>query len=337
MILASMALSTSWLTGCFLGSDNSGPSSEAVKASDAAAAKAGTDLEASIADMSDMEQFQYGKEDLTSLHNSQEQFGEALRLNPGNSKARLGLALTGVLIAAQSPRLADLINRTLDSKSPFDPQLTEDAPETRILILRKVAEASTWPEFHEVQDAIADTMLPALEEAINHLNAVYQDPAFSMTLTIEGETREIDHAEAGILLAGVRAIHGLLTLFLSYDIDIDYNGSYDYIEELAQIDTVRNFSDLSGAQRAALNKAVTILSPASPFMAVRPAWKARLAGVDDEIKAALNVLKEAMASIEQERDPQEDDLLSICEPFQDGGKPGRCDAFVRGWLRGRCS
>lgn len=318
LILAAMACSTSWLTGCFLGSDNSGPSAEAVKESDAAAAKAEANLEASLANMTDMDQFQYGKEDLTSLHNSQQQYGEALRINPGNSKARLGLALTGVLIAAQSPRLADVINRTLDSKSPFDPEVTEDAVETRIAVLRKVAEASTWPEFHEIQDAIADTMLPALEEAINHLNAVYQDPSFTMTLTIEGETREIDHAEAGIMLAGVRTIHALLTLFLSYDIDIDDNGSYDYIEALVDLDTIDNFSELTASQRAALNKAVAVLSPTSPFMAVRPAWKTRLAGVDDEIKAALNVLKEAMTSIEKERDPQEDDLIRVCKPFAEG-------------------
>ena len=89
--------------------------------------------------MSDMEQFQYGKEDPTSLHNSRTQFAEALRLNPGNSKARLGLALTGVLIAAHSPQLASTINRTLDNNSPFDPGVAQDAPETRIVVLRKVA------------------------------------------------------------------------------------------------------------------------------------------------------------------------------------------------------
>lgn len=318
LILAAAAVSASWLTGCFLGSDNSGPSAESVKESDAAAARAETDLEASLSRMSDMEQFQYGKEDLTSLRNSRQQFGEALRLNPGSTKARLGLALTGVLLAAQSQRLAAVINRTLDSKSPFDPGLTEDAPETRIAVLRKVAEAATLPEFHEIQDAIADTMLPALEEAIDHLNAVYKDPAFSMTVTIEGETREFDHAEAGIMLAGVHAIHGLLTLFLSYDLDIDHGGSYDYIEALAGLDTVKDFSDLSADQRAALNKAAAILSPTSPFMAVRPAWKARLAGVDDEIKTALNVLKEALQSVAKESDPQEDDVIRICGPFEEG-------------------
>ena len=45
-----------------------------------------------------------------------------------------------------------------------------------------------------------------------------------------------DHVRHTIL------IHGLLTLWLSYDIDIDYNGSYDYLQDLANIDTAKNFS-----------------------------------------------------------------------------------------------
>jgi hypothetical protein len=319
LILAAMAASTSWLTGCFLGSDNSGPSAEAVKSSDSAAEKASASLQTSLEHMSDMEQFQYGKEDLTSLRASRDDFGAALRINPGNSKARLGMALTGVLLAAQDPKLATVINRTLDNKSPFDVSLTENASAMRAEVLRKVAEAATWPEFHEIQDAIGEVMLPALDEAIGHLNAVYQDPSFVLSLTIEGETREIDHAEAGILLAGVRSIRGLLTLYLSYDIDVDYNGSYDYIQTLSGLDTVDDFDQLTPAQRDGLNKVASILAPTSPFMAVRPLWKARLAGVDDEIKSALDILKESMASIDKEKDPQADDLIHVCGQFEEGG------------------
>jgi hypothetical protein len=319
LMLAAMAASTSWLTGCFLGSDNSGPSAEAVKSSDSAAEKATASLQTSLEHMSDMEQFQYGKEDLTSLRASRDDFGTALRINPGNGKARLGMALTGVLLAAQDPKLAAVINRTLDNKSPFDVSLTENASAMRADVLRKVAEASTWPEFHEIQDAIADVMLPALDEAIGHLNTVYQDPAFILSLTIEGEAREIDHAEAGILLAGVHAIRALLTLYLSYDIDVDYNGSYDYIQTLSGLDTVDDFDQLTPAQRDGLNKVASILAPTSPFMAVRTDWSARLAGVDDEIKSALGILKEAMASIDNEKDPQADDLIRICGEFEEGG------------------
>ncbi|GEM_PF-2857917 len=318
LMLAAMAASTSWLTGCFLGSDNSGPSAAAVKQSDSSANLASADMEKSLARMSDMQQFQYGKEDLSSLHSSRDEFAAALRINPGNSKARLGMALTGVLIAAQSPKLAGVINRTLDNKSPFDVNTTRNAPLMRAEVLRKVAQASTWPEFHEIQDAIADTMLPALDEAINNLNAVYQDPNFSMNLTIEGQTRELDHAEAGILLAGVHAIHGLLTLYLAYDIDVDYNGSYDYIQTLSGLDTVDDFSQLTAAQRDGLNKVASILAPTSPFLAVRPAWKARLANVDDEIRSALDILKEAVGSIANERDDQSDDLIRICGLYETG-------------------
>ena len=90
-------------------------------------------------------------------------------------------------------------------------------------VLRKVAAASTFPEFHELQDSIGNVLLPALDDAIGRLKAAYDDPDFSMTLTLDGEPRELDHAEAGILLAGVHAIRGLITLWLSYDLDIDYH------------------------------------------------------------------------------------------------------------------
>jgi hypothetical protein len=318
LLVAALATSTA-LTGCFLGSESSGPSSEEVKKSDEAALVASGKLEATVANMQDIEQFSYGKEDLSDLKASRAQFEEAARLNPGNNKAQLGMALTGILLAAQSTRLSTLINQTLEAKSPFDSRLPEQAPLMRGEVLRKVAQASTLPEFHLIQDAVADTMLPALDEAIINLTRVYQDPAFSMKLFIEGDSLELDHAEAGVLLAGVHAIHGLLTLYLAYDIDIDHEGSYDYLEALTGIGDIENFEDLTLEQRAALNKAAVILGPTSPFLAVRPAWKARLANVDDEMKRALDILKESAASLATETDPQANDLIHLCAPLEFGG------------------
>jgi hypothetical protein len=318
-LLAAMAASTTWLGGCFLGSDDNGPSAENVGKSNTSTEKGNDGLVNSVTRMSDFSQFEYGKEDLTQLRTARADYEEALRLNPGNSQAQLGMALTGILLAAQSDHLSKVINQTLEAKSPFDTRVAEGAPAARAGVVRKVAEASTLPEFHVIQQAIADTLLPALDDAINRLNAVYHDPAFSMTLTIDGESRELDHAEAGILLAGVHAIKGLLTLWLSRDIDIDYNGSYDYLESFADLDTIQDFSQLTAKQRADFNKAAEILSPSSPFLAVRSGWGDRLAGVDDEIKNALNILKEAIASIDHEGDPQANDLIHICAGLEEGG------------------
>ena len=312
LILAAVAVSTTWLSGCIFGSDNSGPSAEETKKSNDAATRATGDLESNVARMQNGP-YSYGKEDLTALKNSNSQFAEAVRLNPGNSKAQLGLAVTGVLLAAQSPKLSTVINQTVEGQSPFEPKLTEDAPLKRMAVLQKVAVAAqTWPEFHAVQDSIAQVLLPALEEAITHLQVAYDDPNFTMTMTIDGKPRELDHAEAGILLAGFHAIHGLVTLWLSYDIDVDDNGSYDYISGLDGLDTVKKFTDLTAEQRASLNVVAKILGPTSPFMAVRPTWKAKLAAVDGEIKSALDIIKESVASIGQESDDQSNDLLHIC-------------------------
>ncbi len=291
---------------------NEGPSTQEKKTSDSTAALAASDLNGAVARMSNLSQYQYGKEDLTQLRNSREEFAATVRVNPGNGKAQLGMALTGVMLAAQSNRLSSVINQSLDAKSPFDTRVTNTAPAMRLAVLQKVAAAAQFPEFHAIQDAIADTLLPALEDAITHLQVAYNDPAFSMTLTIEDKPRELDHAEAGVLLAGVHAIHGLLTLWLAYDYDLDANGSYDYLQSLQDVGTIHDFSQLTADQRAAFNQLTTLLGPGSPFLAVKPAWQTKLAGVDDEINSALGILKESVGSLKVRSNPAE--LLHLCAP-----------------------
>lgn len=313
---AALAASAAWLGGCFLGADD-GPSAEQKKQSTAATSQGNDQFQGAVKDMTGS-QYRYGKEDLTQLKSSQASYAEAARLNPGNSQAQLGLALTNILLAAQDPRLADVLNRTVDGKSPFDTKLVDDAPVLRSGVLQKVAAASTWPEFHEIQDSIDKVLLPALEDALARIKIAYDDPSFSMSLTMDGKTIELDHAEAGILLAGVHAIHGLVTFWLSYDVDIDYQGSYDWIQALDGIDSVKHFSDLTEAQRDALRKGTELFGPNAPFLAVRPAWKDRLSKVDDEINSALNILKESLASISRETDAQDDDLIHLCAPFEAG-------------------
>lgn len=324
LFTAAVAASSVWLAGCFLGADDSGPSDEQKKQSATVAAQGSGQLEGAVTNMTSS-QFQYGKEDLTQLKQSQASYAEAARLNPGNSQAQLGLALTNILLAAQDPRLADVLNRTVDGKSPFDSRLADGAPLLRGVVLAKVADASTWPEFHEIQDSIEKVLLPALEDAIARVKIAYDDPNFSMTLTIQGTPRELDHAEAGILLAGIHALHGLVTLWLSYDLDIDYNGSYAWIEALQDIGSVNNFSDLTADQRDALRKGTELFGPNAPFLAVRPAWQDRLSQVDDEINASLNIVRESLGSIAKEEDAQDDDLIHLCVPFETGSCIARPD------------
>lgn len=307
--MAGIATTAAVLTGCF-GED--GPSAAEKKDSKSASTAATQNLGTAMGAMTNFDQYEYGREDLTSLRTANVDFRKAIKLDPGNRQARLGAAVTGVLLAAQSDRLSKVVNQTLEADSPFDVSFVSDAPMAKGAVMQRISAAAEFPEFHEIQDAVADTLLPALDEAIANLRSVVADPAFSMTLTVDDRAIEIDHAEASVLLAGFLGIKGLATLYLARDIDIDIDGSYDYIQDLEGIGEVENFSDLTDAQEAAFNKLAGLLKPGSNFLGVRAGWKDRLALVDDHIKEALSVAKSGLNSIKTETDDQEDDLLRLC-------------------------
>ncbi len=301
------------LYGCI--SSSNGPSTADQNASDAAVNQANAELSGTVTDLSNISQFQYGKEDLTSLKNSNADFQHALQLNPGNEQAKVGAALTGVLLAAQSPGISNQINHTVDAGSPLNLELPKQAPLARLAVVRAVAAQDTIPEFHQIQDSVAAILLPALEDAIAKLTDVYNDPNFSMTLTIDSSARKLGHAEIAVLLAGFKTTHALSTLLLAYDYDIDDSGSYDYLRVLDSmgvdsLSQVSDFSTLPQSQKDAINTLTGLLKPGSPFLAVRPAWQAKLAGVDGEINDALAVLQNGLAAVEAQTDP--DYLLHVC-------------------------
>lgn len=305
-------LSTSFFVGCF-GDDS--VSSGDMTTSQTRTAAANDSLNQVMAHMMS-DNYEYGNEDLSTLTQAHATYESALSSHPGNTSALFGSALTEVLLAAQNPRLSDLLNRTVEAPSPFDPDLAQTSSATRVLLMKKAATlAETFPEFHEVQDALADEMLPALEKAIEKIDRVYNDPAFSIKLTVDGETREIGHGEVGLLLGGLKGLTGLLTLFLSYDFDFDQNGSYAYIDDLESIGSIENFDVLTTAQSAALKHVTELLAPNSTFYAVRPTWQARLNQVEGHFEDAANIAKASLQYISTKNDLQGDDLISVCKPI----------------------
>jgi hypothetical protein len=299
------AVATAGLTGCF--STDVGPSAEDIQRADSSAAVGTGKLDGVFKDLTSPD-YEYGNGNLTRLRSADADFQAALKLDPSNPEARFGASLTGVLLAQQSAKVKELFDEALNGTSPLNSGLTKQGAAARVAVLGRLA-ATDRPEVHELQDAVADTLLPALEDAIRNLQALYEDPAFSLTLTLDGEARELDHGEVTVLLAGFKTLHALATLPLAYDYDFDVNGSYDYLEVIEGIDDIEN---LSAAERTALNSLTNMLKPGKPFLAVRSGWKTRLAGVDDEIDGALKILQDGLPTLALETDDQADDLLRLC-------------------------
>lgn len=304
------------LAGC-MSTEPKGPSAADVSKSDSVSATGKTKLDAAFERMSSGG-FLIGEDDDSEMRDANAAFAQALALNPNNKEARLGFALTSTLLALQSPQLKDLVDESTDTPSPLDVNFSLNAPLARMSVLAKVS-AGTRPQIHELQDAVADTLLPALEAAIDHLTVLNSDPSFTMMMTIDGSQREIDHAEIAVLLAGFKTLHALATLVLSYDLDYDHNGSYDYLDVISDID---DWDNLSTAEVNALNTLTGLFNKNGPFLAVRPAWSTRLAQVDNNILDALAILKEGLVSIKTEADPQSDDLLRRCSII--GTPQGSC-------------
>lgn len=306
IVYAGLVAGSLLFSGCF-GSDEdvTGDSQSHVLA-------ANTSMNGAIGQMTSGD-YDYGQEDLTQLTQAHQEYKAALAANSKDNQAHFGLALTTVLLAAQNHQVSDLLNRTVEAPSPFDPALVDDVPAKEALLLKKARTlATTFPEFHELQDALAEQMLPALEEGIGHLNTVYQDAAFNMQLTIDGKSREIDHAEVGLVLAGLKALKGFLTLFLSYDMDFDKDGSYDYLDALSSLNGVEDLDQLTADQISALDQVVALMTPGSSFLSVRSGWQNKIAAVHGDLVDAVKIARASLASIRTETDAQSDDLLRLC-------------------------
>lgn len=302
------------LLGCF--EDEQGPT-ETERETSRLSASAGTDsLEELVGEMVELESFEYykgnGEAKIRGAHNGYE---AAIAKDPGNNEAKLGSAITGILVALQSQSMKNLMEEVTESQSLFDEDIAQGAPAARGRVLAKVAALRDFPEFHAIQDTLGKVLLPALEKSIARVTDVHKDKNFRLEVELDREDYELDHAEVSVFLASLKAVHGILTLYLSYDIDIDRNGDYSFIDDLETLEDLEDFSALNDRQEAALQHVVKVLDPNSPFLAVRPSWKGRLNQVDEEIFSAVSILRDGLASIESEKDDQGDDILRVCDEF----------------------
>ncbi len=314
VVVTALTTVSLWLTGCLTASGTISTADKA--ASDTLAAASTPALGSSVSGII-TGQFQYGDENNDSLQIANDNFEAALAKNPDNNQANLGAAIVGVLLAANSPSISNQLNNTVDLSSPLSLAQTSSSSGVSdmtvnpkmVTVMRKVAAQSTRPEFHQIQDTVANILLPAFKKAITRLTRVYNDPNFSMTLTIDGKARKIGHPEVSVLLAGFKALDAFATLLLSYDIDIDNNGSYAYLDTIGNADGIDH---LSNSQILAFNTLTTLLKPGSPFLAVRSGWQTKLAGVVPEIKDALSVLKSGLASVPVGTGTNSNALLQVC-------------------------
>lgn len=183
---------------------------------------------------------------------------------------------------------------------------------------------SSLPEIHAVQDEIEARFFPLFDRALLDLSALANEPSFSFTLTYSDPhgyyqynsatetydyisddiriTKEIDATEAANVLSSFYSLKTYLNYMVAWDFDVDQNGSYAIFERAS------NDAPLADRQ-AALNHILSLLTPTSPFLSLRPGKQYLLAQNLELAKKSCDAAILAISNLQGESDPQNDDLI----------------------------
>jgi len=235
----------------------------------------------------------------TTLSNANASLQKAYTANPTDSRAAFALAITGLSLKVNT--LAGTFQRAQanglelggpTSNLPVSPTaVTNELP----VLARAVSNPAKAPLVHELQDSLELLLIPTLDSAINLLTTSWSDTGFEFRVAFDpanfpGDTIIIDRADVGMALSVLQAFRAEIRWMISYNLDVDLNGSYAWSDTL---DNINPDVALSPAQSAAFEKAKSLLAPGSSFLAVRPAKAAFLASVPVELRTALQRMRES--------------------------------------------
>lgn len=220
-----------------------------------------------------------------------------------DSRAAFGAAITGIAlkinqIAGTMQRAQDnlgLGGNTTATGGGFETSMATSAVKGMPALARVVATPSKAPLVHELQDSLEQLLLPTLDESIQLLETSWSDSAFEFHVAIDpidfpGDTLVIDRSDVGFALSILQALRAQIRWLVSYNVDVDRDGSYAWAESLSNID---DFDNLSPAQTDAVAHLETLISNNSSFLKVRAGKESLLASVPVELRAALSRTREA--------------------------------------------
>ncbi len=223
----------------------------------------------------------------------------------------------------RSPRALDMVGNPLEQVI----QLVTEGPLLMATMSRDFPVALTAPM---LQRYIHDSVIPVVDQIIEHIQNVENNADFNLEFTIDEQTLEIDLGEIYVLDALVQGLRAGLRMTLPYDLDIAHPTlGYDWLLELGEDDEFNVEVVPGGVEGDTLfvehiervTSEVLLfetmnhqLAPASDFLTLRTSpynGANQLELAHDGLLDMLVTLETAVAYILNEEDSQEDDIIQI--------------------------
>ncbi|MDG5817037.1 hypothetical protein QA601_18210 [Chitinispirillales bacterium ANBcel5] len=170
-------------------------------------------------------------------------FKAAIEADPNNTEAQFGAAITELIMINQNETFNEFADELTANETglfktqtiPLKLNPAKMRNVDRIVPTIASAPASELPKISELQNAVKDELLPSIIYALDRLSIIQNDETFKFEITPQmlgetyGDSYILDLGEVYVIDAGLRIMRAIMLTLISYNIDIDNNGSYDWI------------------------------------------------------------------------------------------------------------
>jgi len=227
-----------------------------------------------------------------AMANANAQMRVAFQKDPNNTQACFGLAVTSLAVRTQDmgETMGKLQNEGLDVANPMAAGRGQAALPG---LARAMSNPTEAPSITALQDSVELKLFPTLDSAIFLLQKAWKDPNFAFKVAdpdFAGDSLVIDRGDVGFALAGLKGLRSYVSWLVSYNADVRKDGSYAWIDTLANID---GDAPSTTAQKAAFDHVKALTAPGSAFLKVRSGKEELLGSVVPQFREALTVAKEA--------------------------------------------
>ena len=236
-----------------------------------------------------------------------------LKKYPGNCEAQLAYAAAIIsdvvnnkkinnfldtLAARQGKTKYDLFTKDVDDAAEFSFNYTINSTEEIRGIL-----------VSDVQSAIG-SILPSLDSAISYMTNIANDDEFTCTYFINDRDIELDRGDFAPVLAAMYVAKASLTALVSINLNIDENGSYDWIDSLMELEYKFNYYSNHGFEHL-----FKFLGKDSKFTTIHNSWKTEYKNIPNLLDSAITYvqfgLQYGLEEAENGMETQKNDLYIV--------------------------
>lgn len=212
-----------------------------------------------------------------------------LKKYPGSCEAQLGYVATIVSDIANNKKINDLLDTIYARKGM--PKATilsgsvEDASRISVDFTINSSDEIRGILVSDVQSAIA-SVIPSLDSAISFMTNIANDYNFICSYKIKDRDVELDRGEFAPALAALYVAKASLTAIVSINLNIDNNGSYDWIDSLETIDRTWNYSENAG-----IKQLVKLAGKDSKLTSIHSSWKSEYRNIPNLLDSAITYVQ----------------------------------------------